>query len=435
VSEISAANTVVAHDIHLDAHAVGALPCLEALHDHPAVIETSRLDVENWIAGIYLEHLGYHSVRTLGLDRAMAGLDSEPKGPLEDAVQRDGRQVGGFEVLERQRVRKIDVRPGERDDFAVNRTQADYLDALGAGLQPEHLANVSDRLDEIDAEDGTRDGVTMTGHVLEEADRALYELFRKLGLGDEGALASHALQRTLVNQLADGLSHDGAGDPVALAHFRLGRHEMAGFERVLGDFAQNEPLELLVIWQARVPLNTDISHNHRTERTIWSLHNDVTTSVHCTEPQQMIKFERGHLMPDSRPIRVIAAGVDAATMARLAQDSGGGRVEAAALGDMQGARMVKKGQADYYLGTCWSGGGGALAAATALLGGNRVGIVGTPGMVVTEERVRTMVGEGRIAFGFAYEQTQAAIPIIIREILAYRDANGIGAAPAPEGHK
>lgn len=138
-------------------------------------------------------------------------------------------------------------------------------------------------------------------------------------------------------------------------------------------------------------------------------------------------------MADSRPIRVVAAGVDAATMARLAQDSGGGRVEAAALGDMQGARLVKKGQADYYLGTCWSGGGGALAAATALLGGNLVGIVGTPGMVVTEERVRTMVGEGRIAFGFAYEQTQAAIPMIIKEILAYRDANGIGAAPAPEG--
>jgi hypothetical protein len=127
-------------------------------------------------------------------------------------------------------------------------------------------------------------------------------------------------------------------------------------------------------------------------------------------------------MTESRPIRVVAAGVDAQTMAQLAQDAGGGRVEAAALGDMQGARLVKKGQADYYIGTCWSGGGGALAAATAILGANLVGIVGTPGMVVTAERVRTMVGEGRIAFGFAYEQTTTAIPIIIREILSHRDA-------------
>ena len=131
-------------------------------------------------------------------------------------------------------------------------------------------------------------------------------------------------------------------------------------------------------------------------------------------------------MTESRPIRVVAAGVDAPTMAQLAQDAGGGRVEAAALGDMQGARLVKKGQADYYIGTCWSGGGGALAAATAILGASLVGIVGTPGMVVTEERVRTMVGEGRIAFGFAYEQTSTAIPLIIREILSRRDAQTAG---------
>lgn len=127
-------------------------------------------------------------------------------------------------------------------------------------------------------------------------------------------------------------------------------------------------------------------------------------------------------MTENRPVRVVAAGVDAPTMARIAQDAGGGRIEAAALGDMQGARLVKKGQADYYIGTCWSGGGGALAAATAILGAKHVGIVGTPGMNVTEERVRTMVAEGRIAFGFAYEQTATAIPVIIKEILARRDA-------------
>lgn len=127
-------------------------------------------------------------------------------------------------------------------------------------------------------------------------------------------------------------------------------------------------------------------------------------------------------MTEKRSIRIVAAGVDAPAMAKIAQDAGGGRVEAAALGDMQGARLVKKGQADYYIGTCWSGGGGALAAATAILGAKHVGIVGTPGMVVTEERVRTMVGEGRIAFGFAYEQTATAIPLIVKEILARHDA-------------
>ncbi|WP_169950464.1 DUF2620 family protein [Microbispora sp. H11081] len=123
-------------------------------------------------------------------------------------------------------------------------------------------------------------------------------------------------------------------------------------------------------------------------------------------------------------IRVVAAGVDAAGMAKIAQEAGGGRVEAAALGDMQGARLVKKGQADYYLGTCWSGGGGALAAATALLGSTKVGIAGTPGMAVSDEKVAQLVGEGKIAFGFPYEQSRSAIPLIIKAILAHRDTNG-----------
>lgn len=125
-------------------------------------------------------------------------------------------------------------------------------------------------------------------------------------------------------------------------------------------------------------------------------------------------------MTEDRAVRIVLAGVDAKSMAKIAQDAGGDRVHAVAMGDMQGARLVKNGQADYYLGTCWSGGGGALAAATATLGANLVGIAGTPGMAVTEEHVAALVGEGRMAFGFAYEQSSVAIPMLVRAILAHR---------------
>lgn len=113
-------------------------------------------------------------------------------------------------------------------------------------------------------------------------------------------------------------------------------------------------------------------------------------------------------------------------MAEIAQAAGGGRVEAVALGDMQGARLVKKGQAHYYLGTCWSGGGGALAAATALLGTQKVGIAGTPGMAVSEERVAQLVSEGKVAFGFPYEQSRSAIPIIIKAVIENHDSKAAG---------
>jgi hypothetical protein len=128
----------------------------------------------------------------------------------------------------------------------------------------------------------------------------------------------------------------------------------------------------------------------------------------------------------SRKIRVVTAGVDAASMAKIATEAGGGLVEAAAVGDMQGARLVKKGQADFYLGTCWSGGGGALAAATAILGASKVGIAGTPGMSVSEEKVVQFLAEGRTAFGFPYEQSKQAIPVIVRAIVQRAEA----AAPA-----
>ena len=126
-----------------------------------------------------------------------------------------------------------------------------------------------------------------------------------------------------------------------------------------------------------------------------------------------------------RKIRVVAAGVDAPTMAKIAEEAGGGQVEAVATGDMQGARLVKKGQADYYLGTCWSGGGGALAAATAILGPHQVGIAGTPGMSVTEERVVGFLAEHRNAFGFPYEQSKQAIPIIVQAILRHHAAEPV----------
>jgi hypothetical protein len=129
----------------------------------------------------------------------------------------------------------------------------------------------------------------------------------------------------------------------------------------------------------------------------------------------------------ARKIRVVAAGVDAPSMARIAEEAGGGRIEAAAVGDMQGARLVKKGQADYYLGTCWSGGGGALAAATAILGAAKVGIAGTPGMSVSEDKVVQFLSEERTAFGFPYEQSKQAIPVIVSAILRHADSEA-GAA-------
>lgn len=131
-----------------------------------------------------------------------------------------------------------------------------------------------------------------------------------------------------------------------------------------------------------------------------------------------------------RPIRIVTAGVDADTNVRLVTEAGGDRVQVASAGDLQGARLVRSGVVDYYLGTCWSGGGGALAAATALLGAERVGIVATPGMSVDRSRVESYLSEGRQAFGFPYEQSKAAISTIVKAIIA---AHADGLRPQAAG--
>ena len=124
-------------------------------------------------------------------------------------------------------------------------------------------------------------------------------------------------------------------------------------------------------------------------------------------------------MSDDRKIRIVLAGVDAQGMAATAQAEGGSLVEAAGMADMKAARLVKSGQADYYLGTCWSGGGGALAAATAILGSHQTAIVGTPGMAVKKDHVGERLADGCKAFGFPYEQSKSAIPTVVRAILEY----------------
>jgi hypothetical protein len=135
---------------------------------------------------------------------------------------------------------------------------------------------------------------------------------------------------------------------------------------------------------------------------------------------------------ETGPVRVVVSGVDAAGMAALAEQAGAGRVRAAATGDMAGARLVETGRADFYLGTCWSGGGGALAAATAILGARRVGIAGTPGRPVRADRMREFLSEGRSAFGFPHEQSASAIPTIVHAILEHLDESG-RAAEQPAG--
>lgn len=84
--------------------------------------------------------------------------------------------------------------------------------------------------------------------------------------------------------------------------------------------------------------------------------------------------------------------------------------------DLDAAMAIKAGTADYYLGACNTGGGGALAMALALLGTNNCVTVSMPGKIMLESEIRESVRNGKKAFGFTAQHKADVIPIIMDEL-------------------
>jgi hypothetical protein len=82
--------------------------------------------------------------------------------------------------------------------------------------------------------------------------------------------------------------------------------------------------------------------------------------------------------------------------------------------DYDGAIAVQSGTADYYLGVCQSGAGGAIALAIGLVGSKRARTVAPAGRPLDEPAIKTAIDEGVVAFGVALDLVDTAVPCIIR---------------------
>lgn len=117
-------------------------------------------------------------------------------------------------------------------------------------------------------------------------------------------------------------------------------------------------------------------------------------------------------------LRIVAAGLGSREIHRILQGFGPDRVSARVTSDIEGARAVERGEADYYLGACYSGQGGALAAAIAILGLASTSMVGTPGRGLDRVKVAEAVERGVRAFGMTQDQITDAVPAIVGLLLA-----------------
>ena len=118
-------------------------------------------------------------------------------------------------------------------------------------------------------------------------------------------------------------------------------------------------------------------------------------------------------------VRFVVCGMGKEHIARLVRETAKGAADARVMSDFEAAASIKGGAADYYIGACQSGAGGALAVAIAMLGwGQVVRLSGVGSTGIDEAQVVTAVSDGKRAFGIAHSHVELAVPVIVRAVLA-----------------
>src|SRR5690625_1171417 len=84
--------------------------------------------------------------------------------------------------------------------------------------------------------------------------------------------------------------------------------------------------------------------------------------------------------------------------------------------DVEAAMSLKTGQADYYLGACHTGGGGALAMAIAIVGRDQCETVSMPGRQPKKEKITQAVNDDKKASGFPGDHAEQTVPMILQAI-------------------
>lgn len=87
--------------------------------------------------------------------------------------------------------------------------------------------------------------------------------------------------------------------------------------------------------------------------------------------------------------------------------------------DLDAAMTIQNGEADYYIGACETGAGGALAMATALLGSTKTVTIASPSKMLSEEQIADEIkNKGKVAFGFTISTKDEVLPKLAKYLVA-----------------
>ncbi|TBX72069.1 DUF2620 domain-containing protein [Bacillus mycoides] len=114
---------------------------------------------------------------------------------------------------------------------------------------------------------------------------------------------------------------------------------------------------------------------------------------------------------------VIGGQVAKTELASLVEKYANGAFTWEVKSDLDAAMAIKSGAVDYYVGACNTGGGGALAMAIALLGGDKCVSLGMPGKTLSADEIKASVAEGKVAFGFTPQDMEFIISNLMECLL------------------
>lgn len=87
--------------------------------------------------------------------------------------------------------------------------------------------------------------------------------------------------------------------------------------------------------------------------------------------------------------------------------------------DMSAASMIKKGEVDYYIGACESGGGSAISILIGLLGYSKCCTVCKNGSKPKKEEIEKFVNEGKVCFGMAVSHIDITVPVLMQVLMEH----------------
>ncbi len=84
--------------------------------------------------------------------------------------------------------------------------------------------------------------------------------------------------------------------------------------------------------------------------------------------------------------------------------------------DIQASLDVKSGKADYYIGACATGAGGALGMAIGILGGAACASISLPGKRLSTADIDGLLAEGKKAFVLVNQDIETMVPLLLERI-------------------